>query len=64
MATQMRSAAQVQLEADGMTFLREIVCGASYLSGNDLRLTFGLGSATHVDTLTIRWHDGAVQKFG
>ena len=50
--------AQVQVEADGITLLREVICGASYLSGNDLRLTIGLGSATQVDNLQIRWHDG------
>ena len=56
--------AQVQLEAGGMTFLREVICGASYLSGNDLRICFGLGDAARVDNLQIRWHDGSVQKLG
>ncbi|MDE0468285.1 MAG: CRTAC1 family protein [Candidatus Poribacteria bacterium] len=54
--------AQVQLEAGGMTFLREVICGASYLSGNDLRICFGLGDATRVDNLQIRWHNGSTQK--
>ena len=54
--------AQVQLEAEGMTFLREVICGASYLSGNDLRICFGLGDATRVDNLQIRWHNGSTQK--
>ena len=54
--------AQVQLEADGTTLLREVICGASYLSGNDLRLTFGLGNATQVDNFQIRWHNGNVQQ--
>lgn len=56
--------AQVLLEAGGMTFLREVICGASYLSGNDLRLTFGLGAASRVDGLQIRWHSGKVQQLG
>ncbi len=56
--------AQVQLEAQGMTFLREVICGASYLSGNDLRICFGLGDATRVDSLQIRWHNGSIQKLG
>ena len=56
--------AQVQLEADGMTLVREVICGASYLSGNDLRLTFGLGGAVQVDNLRIRWHNGSVQELG
>jgi hypothetical protein len=54
--------AQVQLEVDGMTLLREVICGASYLSGNDLRLTFGLGDAAQINNLQIRWHDGEVQQ--
>ena len=56
--------AQVQLEAQGMTFLREVICGASYLSGNDLHLTFGLGTASRIDGFKIRWHNGDVQKLG
>ena len=53
--------AQVQLIAGGNTFLREVICGASYLSGNDLRLNFGLRNITSVDSLQIRWHDGIIQ---
>ena len=56
--------AQVQLKAGGMTFLREVICGASYLSGNDLRICFGLGDAARVDNLQIRWHNGNIQKLG
>ncbi len=56
--------AQVRLEASGMTLLREVICGASYLSGNDLHLFFGLGDAIRVDNLQIRWHNGTVEKLG
>ena len=55
---------QVQLETDGITLLREVICGASYLSGNDLRLSFGLGNASRIDNLQIRWHNGDVQQLG
>ena len=54
--------AQVQLEVDDMTLLREVICGASYLSGNDPRLTFGLGDASQIDNLQIRWHNGKIQQ--
>ena len=54
--------ARVQLEADGITLLREVICGASYLSGNDLRLTFGLGNASQINNFQIRWHNGDVQQ--
>ena len=56
--------AQVQVGTGETTLLREVICGASYLSGNDLHLTFGLGSATRVDNLQIRWHSGDVQQLG
>ena len=56
--------AQVQLETDGMTLLREVICGASYLSGNDLRLSFGLGNASRIENIRIRWHNGDVQQLG
>ena len=56
--------ARVQLRAGGTTFLREIICGASYLSGNDLRLFFGLGDARRIDNLKIYWHTGEIQQLG
>ena len=54
--------AQVQLEVGGINLLREVICGASYLSGNDLCLTFGLGNALQINNLQIRWHNGTVQQ--
>ncbi len=56
--------AQVHVETDKTSLLREVICGASYLSGNDLRLIFGLGSATQVNNIQIRWHNGRVQHLG
>ena len=56
--------AQVRLSTNGTTLLREVICGASYLSGNDLRLSFGLGDAARIDNLQIRWHNGEVQELG
>ena len=56
--------ARVELEAGGMTFLREVTCGASYLSGNDPRLFFGLGSASRIDSFKIHWLNGEIQQLG
>src|SRR5262249_53462669 len=47
--------AQVTLEAGGLVQRREVVSGRSYLSQCELPLTFGLGRATKVDRVTIRW---------
>jgi hypothetical protein len=36
---------------------------SSFVSQNDLRLHFGLGSATSVDSITVRWPNGETQTF-
>jgi enediyne biosynthesis protein E4 len=51
--------AKVWLEAGGKKQYREVSGGGGYLSTNDRRLHFGLGSAAQVDRLEIRWPDGA-----
>jgi hypothetical protein len=56
--------ARVKVTAGGMTQTDEVHSGGSYLSQNDLRLHFGLGSATKVDSIEIRWLSGAVDKIG
>jgi hypothetical protein len=53
--------AQVTLAAGGKQQLREVETSGSVLSANDPRLHFGLGSATRVDRLSIRWPDGATE---
>ena len=40
---------------------QDIVSGGGYASQNDLNLHFGLGSATSVDKLEIKWPDGTVE---
>ncbi|GIX07046.1 MAG: RNA-binding protein [Candidatus Poribacteria bacterium] len=50
--------ARVFLEAGPLRQMREVVSGASYLSGNDLRLHFGLGGNAWVDRLRVLWSDG------
>ena len=40
---------------------RDVISGGSYASQNDMTLHFGLGTATSVDKLEIRWPDGAVE---
>jgi enediyne biosynthesis protein E4 len=43
-----------------MTQTEEIHSGGSYISQNDLRVHFGLGTATKIDSLEVRWPSGAV----
>jgi hypothetical protein len=39
----------------------DVISGASYASQNDLKLHFGLGSATRIDKLEVKWPDGALE---
>jgi len=49
------------LLAGGRKQIAERVAGSSYLSQDDGRIHFGLGSATKVDKLTIHWPSGVEQ---
>jgi hypothetical protein len=48
--------------ADGRRIVREVQAGSSYLSSEDPRPHFGLGRATRVATLTVRYPDGATVR--
>jgi enediyne biosynthesis protein E4 len=37
----------------------DVISGGSYASQNDLRLHFGLGEATKIDKLEVKWPDGS-----
>ena len=50
--------ARIKITAGGVTQTDEIHSGGSYLSQNDLRLHFGLGTATKIDTVEIHWPSG------
>src|SRR5215471_14751758 len=52
--------ARLTLEAGGVSQTAEVRSGGSYLSHNDIRAHFGLGAATRVDRLVIRWPSGRV----
>jgi hypothetical protein len=54
--------AKVTIEAGGRRQVAEVRSGGSYLSHNDMRVHFGLGEATVVDRLTIRWPLGLVES--
>jgi enediyne biosynthesis protein E4 len=50
--------ARVTIHAGSLTQFDEVRSGASYLSQNDLRLHFGLGPATKMESVEIRWPSG------
>ena len=53
--------ARVTIVSGDLIQMREVKSGSGYLSQNDLRLHFGLGTAMTVDTLTVRWLCGSIQ---
>ena len=55
--------ARLKLTAAGMTQIREVQSGGSYMSQSDLRAHFGLASAANIDKLEITWPSGAKQSF-
>lgn len=50
--------AKIKIISGGMTQTDEIHSGGSYLSQNDMRVHFGLGSARKLDKVEIRWPSG------
>lgn len=53
--------AKVTIEAGGRTQIAEVRSGGSYLSHNDMRVHVGIGDATQVDSVEIRWPSGQTE---
>ncbi len=55
--------AQVTVKVGELSLLKEVHSGSSYLSQSDLRVHFGLGEYTQIETLEIRWQSGLTERF-
>ena len=56
--------ARIEVDAGGLTQLRVVGTGPSYLSQSPPgEVTFGLGTAARVDALRVAWPDGSTQSF-
>lgn len=55
--------ARVVVHAGGRRLSGEAQGGTSYLSQDDPRLHFGLGTATSYDRIEVRWPGGGVERF-
>jgi enediyne biosynthesis protein E4 len=51
--------ALVRAQVGGVTLIRVVRSGSSYLSQEDLRQHFGLGAATEVEWVEVQWPDGS-----
>ena len=54
--------ARVTITSSSEKQFDEVRGGGSYLSQNDLRLHFGLGSAEKIDSALIRWPNGNIEE--
>ena len=54
--------AVIKLVCGNETQYDRVRCGGGFLSGNDLRVHFGLGSRTSVDVLEVHWPSGVVDQ--
>jgi hypothetical protein len=56
-------AARVTFEAGGLRQMDEVRSGSSFYSHNDFALCFGVGGATKVNRLDVRWPNGQLQTW-
>jgi len=55
--------ARIRVFAGGLSQIREVAGGGSYLSQSDLRAHFGLGKAARVESVEVSWPSGQKQTF-
>lgn len=53
--------ARITVKTDKRQIAQAVEAGASYLSQNDFRLHFGLSAAEKIQTVEVRWSDGATE---
>jgi hypothetical protein len=54
--------ALLKLTSEDFTQVQQAVGGTSYMSASDPRIHFGLGKRTKIESLTITWPSGLVEK--
>ena len=55
--------AKITAKVGNRILVDEVRSGSSYISQNDLRVHFGLGSATKLDSVQVRWPSGLTEFF-
>jgi hypothetical protein len=56
--------AELVLELGARRLRRDVAAGFGYLSSHDPRVHVGLGTATQLDGVRVRWTDGVEERFG
>ena len=54
--------ARVSVTVGGLTQIDEVRSSDSYVSCSDVRLHFGLGNASKIDCVQVRWPDGSAER--
>ena len=55
--------ARITVTAGSRIFVDEVRSGSSFISQSDMRVHFGLGAATKVDSVQVRWPSGLTERF-
>jgi enediyne biosynthesis protein E4 len=55
--------ARIRVKAGSRIFIDEVRSGSSFISNNDMRVHFGLGSTTKIEWVEVRWPSGLIEKF-
>jgi hypothetical protein len=55
--------ARITVRAGKRLLVDEVRSGSSYDSNNDMRVHFGLGDATKLDSVEVRWPSGLTERF-
>ena len=55
--------ARIALKSGSRIFVNEVRSGSSYDSNSDMRVHFGLGSLTRLDSVEVRWPTGLTETF-
>ncbi len=54
----------VTLTANGRKYVRQLTAGDGYMASNHRRIIFGLGKATKIERLEVRWPSGVETELG
>jgi hypothetical protein len=55
--------ARISVKTANRVLVDEVRSGSSYISSSDMRVHFGLGAASKIEWVEVRWPSGIVEKF-
>ena len=55
--------ARIKVKVGSRILVDEVRSGSSFISNNDMRVHFGLGTGTNVDSVEVRWQSGSTEAF-